>query len=213
MMRAARILSVLLLFAVSISHGQGIAPEPRRAQPTHASEPVRDTTAAIVLSLGGGVSRYVMPQDASLRIGRDGVAFMLRLCLHTSRRLRVGVETGWTTFYSYDLEQVETTFGRTNASLTLSAVPVLAVFSMSIYGTLTLHAGTGGYFVRSHATSFGETVDVVRFAQGWMAALSWDVGVFRRTRVGAELKWYGATEFDDGVVLLQLRTSFPLLTW
>ncbi|MDX9757601.1 MAG: hypothetical protein RBU27_00425 [Bacteroidota bacterium] len=207
-MRVSISLLVALILAAAAVHGQEHATEPRPA-----SAPPRDTTAALVLSLGGGASRYVMPHDARLDIDREGAAYMFRLCLHTSRRLRAGVESGWTLFYSYELNDVETSFGHTDAGLTLSAIPVLAVFSMPVFGSLTVHAGTGGYFVRSHATSFGETVDVVRFAQGWMAALSWDVGVFRQTRVGAELKWYGATEFDDGVVLLQLRMSFPLLTW
>lgn len=172
-----------------------------------------DTTAAIGLTLGGGFTFYPMPYEAPFEIDRERYGFSLRLTLYPSRRLRLSVESGWTAFYSYELRDVETSFGRTDASLSLTAIPLLVVFSMPVIGSLALHGGTGGYFVRSHAVSFDQTVDVVRFAQGWMAAASWDHGLSRLVRLGIEVKWYGATEFGDSALLLQLALTLPLLTW
>ena len=166
-----------------------------------------------MLAIEAGYAHYVMPHEAPFGIDRPGYGFSAALEWHPGARLRLALESGWTTFYSYELTAVDTPFGTTDASLSLSAVPLLAVFSMPIISSFTLHGGTGGYFVRSHATSFGETVDVVRFAQGWVAAASWDGALTGSVRLGATLKWYGATEFGDGSLLLQLRLVLPLLTY
>jgi hypothetical protein len=198
-----------LAAAIVFLHIVCVAP---RCGAQDAGAPARtDTVAVILLTAGGGYAHYVMPYPATRPIDREGYALSIRLSLHPGRRLRLGLESGWTTFYSYELDDVQTSFGTTDASLSLSAVPLLVVFSMPIIGSLTVHAGSGGYFVRSRARSFGESVDVVRFAQGWVVAASWDAPFFRSLRFGAEVKWYGATEFGDGALLLQLFVSAPLL--
>jgi hypothetical protein len=168
---------------------------------------------ALVATIGGGLSEYVAPYDSPIGIERRGLAFTARICWHPDHRLRVGMESGWTRFYTYDLKDVETSFGRTDASLSLSAVPLLVVFSMPVLGSFTLSGGTGGYLVRSHATSFSKTVDVQRFSQGWMAAIAWGVPLSASIGVGAELKWYGASEFGDGVVAVQLQVPLVLHRW
>ncbi len=168
---------------------------------------------AIVVRLGGGISEYLAPYDSPVEIERGGAAFSMRICLHPDHRLHVGFETGWTRFYTYDLKDVETSFGHTDASLSLSAVPLLVVFSMPIVGSLTVSGGGGGYLVRSHASSFGRTVDVSRFSQGWIAALSWDLPLSGSIGIGLELKIYGATEFGDGVVVAQLQLPLILFRW
>jgi len=181
------------------------------------SIPVRnegnDRRFAIVVRLGGGISEYLAPYDSPVEIERGGMAFSMRICLHPDHRLHVGFETGWTRFYTYDLKDVETSFGHTDASLSLSAVPLLVVFSMPIVGSLTVSGGGGGYLVRSHASSFGRTVDISRFSQGWIAALSWDLPLSGSIGIGLELKIYGATEFGDGVVVAQLQMPLILFRW
>ncbi|MBN1447741.1 MAG: hypothetical protein JXA28_07400 [Bacteroidetes bacterium] len=168
---------------------------------------------AIGLTLGGGYSHYFMPYDAPIEIDRMGGTVNLRLMLYPDHRLRMGIETGWTHFYSYALEDIETSFGVTDASLSLSAIPLLAVFSMPVTDHLQFHAGTGGYFVRSHTTSFGSTADVTEFSQGWMGAVSWIWGEWGTLRLESELKWYGATQFDDGVLILQMQGGCNILRW
>jgi hypothetical protein len=174
---------------------------------------VADTTSSLVLALGVGYAQYVTPYEGPFAIDRKGTGFSLAVEWHPGMRLRLAIESGWTTFYSYELTNVETSFGRTDASLRLSAIPLLMVFSMPVVGAFTLHAGTGGYFVRSHATSFSETVDVARFAQGWVVAASWDHAVVWGFRIGGSVKWYGATEFGDASLLLQLRAVIPVVSW
>ncbi|MFZ1729472.1 MAG: hypothetical protein WBQ23_03900 [Bacteroidota bacterium] len=203
-MKAA--LSLIMLAALLLGYFEARAQDNVLDSPTGGGY-------AIVATLAGGYARYIMPYDAGIDIDRDGAVVSARLLWYSDHRLRMGLESGWTRFYSYQLTDVETSFGRTDASLSLSAIPVLAVFSMAVGSAVVLYGGAGGYFVRSHATSFGTTVDVTRFSQGWMAAVSYDYTVAAALRIGAELKWYGATEFGDGVVTMQLRVPIVLMTW
>ena len=173
----------------------------------------KDGMYAVVATVAAGYTHYVNPYVTQIDINREGVAVSGRILWHPDNRLRIGLESGWTRFYSYNLVDVETSFGRTDASLSLSAVPMLLVFAMPVYGDFTIYGGTGGYLVHSRAESFGVTVDVDRFSQGWMAAAGWDAQTGSRYRLGVELKWYGATEFGDGVVALQMKMDFTLLDW
>jgi hypothetical protein len=168
---------------------------------------------ALVVTGGAGYSHYLYDVEAPTDIVRSGVSANLRLMWHPDHRLRVGIESGWSRFYHYSVDAVETSFGTTDVSLSLSAVPLLLVFSMPVLPSLELFAGTGGYFVRSHASSFGSTVDVTAFSQGWMAAAMWTAGEWKGFRFGTEVKWYGATQFDDGVLVVQLQCSADLLRW
>lgn len=193
---------LLLLAAARPAEGQ---------QPAAAGTP--DADFAVVFEAGAGYALYLPPNETPVRIDRSGYAFSGRLMWHPDHRLRVGLESGWTTFYAYDLTDVETSFGVTDAELSLTAVPLLVVFSMPVWEGLELHAGTGGYLVHSHAVSFGHAVDVTAFSQGWMAAASYAMGNWLGVSWGTELKWYGATQFGDAVGMLQLRAGVPLLRW
>ncbi|MCB2205455.1 hypothetical protein KQI65_11965 [bacterium] len=188
---------VLLLLSYNASHAQESG----------------DDDFSIVLTAGGGLAHYLHAVDIEGDVRKYGAAGHLRLMWHPDHRLRMGVETGWTFFYHYDISEVDTPFGPTSAALTLTAVPVLLVFSMPVHEAVTLYAGTGGYIVRSHATSFDNTVNVTSFSQGWMAAGSWELGKLGGIAIESELTWYGATEFDDAAVILQMQASLPILRW
>jgi hypothetical protein len=154
-----------------------------------------------------------MPFDVPAALTRDGMVFSVRMALHPEHRLHMGLETGWFQLYSYEISDVETSFGSTDASLSLSAVPLLAVFSMRVFDTFALHGGVGGYMMRSHTVSFGAEADVLRFRQGWMASLSWDQSVASVLAIGLEIKWYGVTEMGEGAMLLQIRAPLRVAAW
>lgn len=168
---------------------------------------------SIVVTLAGGYTRSIMSFDIPAVLTQDGMAFSVRMALHPEHRLRMGLETGWFHLYSYEIFDAETSFGYTNASLSLSAIPLLAVFSMRVFDAITLHGGAGGYVMRSHTVSFGAEADVLRFRQGWMASLSWDHPVAPELAIGVEIKWYGVTEMGEGALLLQIRAPVHLHSW
>lgn len=216
MMRTLQYLICACCLLLAVSEGSAAvftrSPEDKpgsaHTSPAGITEP---DTFTVMATLAGGYAQYIMPYAPGLEIDRGGWAFSARLLWHPDHRLRLGVESGWTSLYSYDVRDVETSFGRTDASLSLSAIPALVVFSMQVLGPVSLSAGVGGYFVRSHARSFGETVDVSRFSQGWMGAVTVSRVLPFAPVFGLELKWYGATEFGDGVLTAQLLVQLNVL--
>ncbi|MBI5648194.1 MAG: hypothetical protein HY962_14780 [Ignavibacteriae bacterium] len=180
---------------------------------TRAQRVADEKPFALVLSAGGGWSRYLMPLPMNAEVTRGGPMTSLRLMWHPDHRLRVGLESGWTSFYSYTLTDVETGFGSTDARLSLSAVPMLLVFSMQVWHGVELFGGAGAYLVNSHTDSFGTVVDVDELSQGWMFAAAWSVPLSQRFFASAELSWYGATQFEDAVLALQVRLGWRVIEW
>ncbi|MBL0177275.1 MAG: hypothetical protein IPP94_18855 [Ignavibacteria bacterium] len=173
----------------------------------------RDSSFAVVVTLGGGYSRYIAPYEEFYGISRDGAAGTLRLMWKPDHLLRVGLESGWTSMYSYTLKDVQTQFGKTDANLFLSAIPVLVVFSMEVARGVELFGGTGVYYVNLCTRSFGETVNVREFSQGWMLAASYSVPLSASFCLSLEAKWLGATQFGDAAVSTQLQARYRLLEW
>ena len=174
------------------------------AAPSLRSQDVTTPQRAFEAVIAGGYAHYIAPYGVPVSIDRAGAAMSLRLNWRPEHRLRVGLETGWTTMYSYHLTDIETSFGKTDADLRVTAVPLLVVFSMPIMRSLELYAGTGGYFLRSHAASFASTTDVTTFSQGWAAGVSWEAFSGASWGMGTRVGWYSATEMADAVVPLQL---------
>ncbi len=177
---------------------------------------------AIVLTVGGGLSYYsthlgVPPGLEKVDVSRFGVPATLRAMWHPDHRLRMGLETGWTTMYSY-----RGVVAGERSQVYVSAVPVLLVFSMplawlsgterSLARRLSLTAGTGAYLVNSRLDYVG-TVMANRWSLGWMAAGSYTQPIGRRFRVATELKWFDATATQDAAFAVQLQLVWRAFSW
>ncbi|MBO0947085.1 hypothetical protein [Fibrella forsythiae] len=131
----------------------------------------------------------------------------LRVMWQTDHRLRLGVETGFVNMYSYS--------GTANdqvARVRVSAIPILAVFSMSVVKRFALYAGTGPYLINSHL-DYGGVTRGSTFSIGWMAAGTYTQPISRNLGIAAEVKWYDATQTDDACLMLQATLVWRALTW
>src|SRR5258706_630309 len=103
---------------------------------------------SLVLYAGGGASYYSsqtgIPAYLETSTQKAEPAATLRLLWHPDHRLSAGVETGWATFYSYQLENTSIP-----GKLSLTAVPLLAEFSMPVTKQLHPYAAGGSYFLTS----------------------------------------------------------------
>lgn len=182
---------------------------------------------AVVLTVGGGLSYYatkvgVPPALEQVRASRWGVPATFRAMWYPDHRLRIGLETGWTTLYSY--RGVAT---GERAQVYVSAVPVLIVFSMPLGwlseaspGTiertlarrLSLTGGTGAYLLNSRL-AYGGVVNNNRISLGWMAAGSYTQPISQRFRIATELKWYNATATEDATFIWQLQLVWRAFSW
>ncbi|QIP11772.1 hypothetical protein G8759_03585 [Spirosoma aureum] len=177
---------------------------------------------AIVVTAGGGLSYYsthlgVPPGLEQARISRFGVPASLRVMWYPDHRLRVGIETGWTTMYSY---RGEVLGERTHVYV--SAVPVLLVFSMplawvrgferNLVRRMAVTVGTGAYVNHSRMDYAGK-VESNTLSLGWMAAASYTYPVGRRFRIAGELKWYDAVAVENAAFTAELQLVWRAFSW
>lgn len=169
-----------------------------------------DSSFAVVLYGGAGITRYVAaintPVGVRASLHPGGAAFTLRAMWYPDHLLRVGIETGWVRFYSYTLH------GAADGNLYTSAAPLLLVFSMPVTERLNAYVGGGGYYVSSKL-DFEGVVRETKFSQGYMLGASYHFPVSPTLGFAAELKWYNASQFEDGTFCAQAMIVWRCLAW
>ena len=176
----------------------------------------------IVVTVGGGLSYYathlrVPPALEQTQVSRFGVPASLRLMWYPDHRLRVGLETGWTTMYNYR--------GQVSGEpvhVYVSAIPVLLVFSMplawlrgsdrSVFRRLSATAGTGVYLNQSRLDYAG-TVLSHTTSLGWMGALTYTQPIGRRFRIAGELKWFDAVAVENAAFVTEIQLVWRPFSW
>ncbi|GAB3891455.1 hypothetical protein GCM10028825_29770 [Spirosoma agri] len=136
---------------------------------------------------------------------------------YPDHRLRVGVETGWTTMYSYKGQLADE-----RAHVYVSTVPILLVFSMplawvkgferNLVRRMALTVGTGAYINHSRLDYVG-TVQSNTISPGWMAAASYTYPIGRRFRVAGELKWFDAVAVENAAFTAELQLVWRAYSW
>ncbi len=177
---------------------------------------------SVVLSVGGGLSYYsthlgVPATLSNTQLSRFGVPLTVRALWVPDHRLRLGLDSGWTTMYSYR-GRVNNTEGR----VYVSAIPTLAIFQMplawlsgnerSIARRLSVTGGTGVYIVHSRL-DYESIVQTSTISLGWMAAASYTQPLGPRFRVSGELKWYDAVASQNAAFAAQLQLNYRLIRW
>ena len=127
---------------------------------------------------------------------------------HPDHLLKVGLETGHMTFYSYKFKDSAGVSGTTK----LQAIPVLIEWTMAVTKRLNLFMGSGVYFLRTNLDYQGRTVSP-KLSIGWMAAGSYIHPLSTNVGLGAEVKWMKAAETTNGIVSLQLQLVWKFLKW
>jgi len=165
---------------------------------------------ALVAYVGGGLAYYPIapgspPPGVPHDLTRFGGSGTLRVMWHPDHLIRLGVETGWTTFYSYRLTQAP------GGELHLSAIPLLWVMSMELFG-VNIFAGSGYYLLNSNLQYEG-TVDVQTWSLGWMLAASYLRPISENLGIAGELKWMNASEHEEASLALQVQLVWKIMEW
>lgn len=176
----------------------------------------------LVVTAGGGLSYYSTHLNApdaleQTNISRFGVPASVRVMWYPDHRLRIGLESGWTTMYSY-----HGYVGNDKARVYVSVVPILLVFSMplgwlsgtdrSLARRLALTVGTGLYVNYSRLDYVG-TVSSSTNSLGWMAAGSYTYPIGRRFRVTGELKWYDSVGTENAAFTAEAQLVWRAFSW
>ncbi|MEO5892146.1 MAG: hypothetical protein ABIQ31_18005 [Ferruginibacter sp.] len=163
------------------------------------------------LYIGGGISYYTatinQPTGQKINVTRTSPATTIRVMWFPQYRLRIGLESGKTTFYSYDLKN-----GNNYGKLRLTAVPVLVTWSMPVLKRLNIYAGFGSYFLTTHLDYLGK-VNSKSVSLGSNFALAYQQPVSKKLQLAAEVKWMNAFVTKNAAVSAQLQLAWKFWEW
>ena len=167
---------------------------------------------ALVAYFGGGMNYYSatqgVPAFADIDVKKNAGIGTLRILWHPDHRLRVGIESGFTTFYSYKLSGVNSTTG----SLKLNTIPLLLEFSMTVYKNFHFYGGAGTYLLTTRLEYLGE-VKSHFFSNGWMLGIAYIYPLNDNLGIAGELKWLNAAETRDASFALQAQFVWRFYKW
>jgi hypothetical protein len=166
---------------------------------------------SFVLFVGGGISYYTaainQPVGQKINVSRSSAATTVRLMWQPQYRLRVGLETGQTNFYSYDLRN-----GNTYGKLRLTAIPILVTWSMPLLKRWNVYAGFGSYFLTSHLEYNGK-VNSRSVSLGSNFALAYQQPISKNLQLAMEAKWMNAFVTRNDALSLQLHVAWKFLDY
>ncbi|RYF83382.1 MAG: hypothetical protein EON98_10360 [Chitinophagaceae bacterium] len=177
-----------------------------------SSQPQKRGEYGWVLYVSGGAGYYLSnrgaPDYLERKISNLSHVSNIRIMWHPDHLLKVGLETGHMTFYSYRFKDSTGLSGKAK----LYAIPVLIEWTMAVTKRLNLFAGSGVYFLRTTLDYQGRTVSP-KLSIGWMAAGSYIHPLSENVGLGTEVKWMEAAETNNGIVSLQLQLVWKFLKW
>lgn len=196
------LLCVLMLVSFNISPAQQKVKKERmpRRKPS------------FVLHAGGGMSYYtagIKQTNVALpgTLKKWNPAGTVRLMWYPRYRLRLGLESGFTNFYRYNVKDPDG-----EGKVTLQAIPLLVVWNMQVLPRLNVYAGFGSYFLSTHLDYRGKltSTDAVL---GSNVAVSYNLPINRRVSAAAEVKLMNAFETKDAALTLQLHFVWKVFQW
>lgn len=166
---------------------------------------------ALVAYVGGGISFFM--GDAGTPAGLKATKTIvnpigtLRIMWQPDHLLRVGLETGWTNFYSYKVDD-----NNVKGKVNVQSIPILLVFSMPVFQRFNIYAGPGSYLITSKLNYETET-NSTTLSLGWMAAVSFEYPLNNKLGLVSEFKWLNSWETKDQSLSLQIHLRWKFLTW
>lgn len=167
---------------------------------------------AFVAYIGGGMGYYATPAGTPTAVNpttsKWGFNSTVRVLWHPDHLLRVGLESGHMTFYSYTFTDSIGTRGK-NA---VTGVPLLLVASMPVTSRLNVFFGTGFYNLTTKLDYAGKTT-AHKLSVGWMLATSYIQPVSKDLGIGLEVKWADAAQTVDASIIGQLQLVWKFIKW
>ena len=206
-----------IIFLCALFYSANLAAQDSTAKSTRDSTEVnvqQKGKYAFVLYAGGGMFSYLSSVGSSS--GGTGInsAIMrhhgigtFRVMWHPDHRLRIGLESGYTNFYSYELKN-----GNKTGTVSLTAIPILFVWSMAITKRLNVFAGVGSYFMTTHL-HYDSKVTSGALGLGFNVSVNYIQPVSSKFGIGAEIKWTEATQTRDYGLSAHLMLEWKFFEW
>ncbi|MEO5683953.1 MAG: hypothetical protein ABIQ88_15030 [Chitinophagaceae bacterium] len=167
---------------------------------------------AFILYAGGGWFSYVGSIGSAgvvnnTDITRSHPIGTFRIMWHPDHRLRIGIETGYTNFYTYRVQN-----GNTTGKVNLTGIPILVVWSMALTKRFNVFAGIGSYLLTTNLDYKG-SVKSKAVSLGINASVNYVQPISPKLGIGAELKWMDAAQTRDYGVSAQVMLVWKFFEW
>lgn len=172
-----------------------------------------DTTYKVNAVLGLGYSYYISSLTELDGFNPHSFNATVKIMWQPEHLLRVGIESGYLSFYSYKQSGFTSEYGTTDVKSSLSAVPIILIFSMELFKEFEISTGVGVYFLFSEIDSYDNKVSSSVFSNGYYSSVSYYYPLNKDIKVGGELKYYYISKIEDADISLQFVLKYNFLEY
>lgn len=173
----------------------------------------QDTTYKVNAVFGFGYSYFLTSLSNLDGLNQHSFNSTLKIMWQPEHLLRVGIESGYLSFYSYEETGFKSEYGTTDVKSSLSAIPIILLFSMELFDNLEVSSGVGVYFLFSKINSFGNEVSSSVFSNGYYGSIAYFHPLNRDLSIGGELKYYYLSKIEDADLTIQLVVKYNFLEY
>ena len=164
------------------------------------------------LEAGVGYARYITDMNQS-GLNQNGIISSFRVMWQPEHLLRIGLESGYNSLFSYSESNIDSEFGTTDANSSVTSIPLFFVVSMQIIPEIDISAGIGPSFLKTSFDAFGWQSTSSQVSTSYYVATRYYYPLNQKLSLGGELRWYQIQKLDDSTLSLQLFLSYPILSW
>ncbi len=172
-----------------------------------------DTTYKVNAILGIGYSYFLTSLSELDGFNPHSFNATAKIMWQPEHLLRVGIESGYLSFYSYKQSSFTSEYGTTDIKSSLSAVPIILVFAMELFDNAEVSSGVGVYFLFSEIDSYNNKVSSSVFSNGYYASLSYLHPLNADLSIGGDLKYYYLSKIEDADLSMQLVLKYSFLEY
>jgi len=171
-----------------------------------------DSEYAVTAYINAGYSRFISELDFK-DLNKNGFSGTIRLMWEPEHLLSIGIETGYLQLYNINTQRVIQDTIIFNGSSELTAVPILAVYSMELFENFKLSVGSGFFLLTSKVDALGNAVNSTQVSTGGFASGSYYYPLSHTISLGGEIKYYLINKIGDEDLTLQFSLQYRFLTY
>jgi len=171
-----------------------------------------DSEYAITAYVNGGYSRFISELEDN-DLNKNGFSGTIRLMWEPEHMLSLGIESGYISLYQFDTQNASALGNTFEVSSSLTAVPILTIFSMEIFENLKISVGSGIFILTSKVDALNNPVQSDLVSTGVLASGSYYYPLSGIISLGGEIKYYLINKIEDGSLNFQFSLQYRFFTY
>lgn len=171
-----------------------------------------DSEYAVTAYLNVGYSRFISELDYK-DLNKNGFSGTIRLMWEPEHLLSIGIESGYLQLYDISTQLTVQDTITFNGSSELTAMPILAVYSMELFENFKLSVGSGMFLLTSKVDALGNPVNSSQLSTGVLGSASYYYPLSHTISLGGEFKYYLINKIEDSSLNFQFSLQYRFLTY